>query len=181
MEQVILVNEKDQQVGVMKKLLAHEQGLLHRAFSIFIFNRKGQLLLQHRAATKYHSGGLWTNTCCSHPSPGEELLDAANRRLMEEMGMTCSLKHLFSFKYKVNLDHQLVEHELDHVFVAVSDQTPRLNPQEADEYRYESPGILLEEIDQNPDEFTEWFKISLRRVVDSVFKNSNDQVVNEVI
>ncbi len=173
MNQVILVNEQDEKVGVMDKLPAHEKGLLHRAFSIFAFNSKGQILLQLRMANKYHSGGLWTNTCCGHQAPGEELMDSANRRLMEEMGMKCSLNYLFSFQYKARLDHQLIEHEIDHVFFTISDQVPLLNPEEADDYRYESPAIVLREMEEYPDKFTEWFKISFRRVLNVVFKNGS--------
>jgi isopentenyl-diphosphate delta-isomerase len=173
MNQVILVNELDQDLGVIDKLPAHEKGLLHRAFSIFAFNSKGQVLLQQRMARKYHSGGLWTNTCCGHQAPGEELLDSANRRLMEEMGMSCSLNHLFSFHYKAILDHQLIEHEIDHVFFTISDQVPQLNPEEADDYRYESPAIVLKEMAENPDKYTEWFKISFGRVLDTVFGSKN--------
>ncbi len=168
-DQVILVNEQDERVGVMDKLPAHEKGLLHRAFSIFVFNSKGELLLQQRQSSKYHSGSLWTNTCCGHPVPGEELLDAANRRLMEEMGMKCSLNYLFTFMYKADLDHQLIEHEIDHVFFAISDELPLLNPDEAQAYRYEFPEHLLKEMNLHPDAFTEWFKISFQKVVDAVF------------
>lgn len=173
MNQVILVNEQDEKIGLMDKLPAHEKGLLHRAFSIFAFNSKGQVLLQQRVANKYHSGGLWTNTCCGHQSPDEELLSSANRRLMEEMGMTCSLNYLFSFQYKASLDHQLIEHEIDHVFFTVSDQVPLLNPEEAGDYRYESPEVVLREMEEHPDKFTEWFKISFRRVLKEVFENNN--------
>jgi isopentenyl-diphosphate delta-isomerase len=173
MNQVILVNEQDEKVGVMDKLPAHEKGLLHRAFSIFAFNSKGQVLLQLRMANKYHSGGLWTNTCCGHPAPGEELMDSANRRLMEEMGMTCSLNYLFSFQYKASLDHQLIEHEIDHVFFTISDQAPLLNPEEADDYRYESPAIILKEMEEHPDKFTEWFKISFQKVLTAIVKSRN--------
>lgn len=180
MNQVILVNEQDESVGVMDKLPAHEKGLLHRAFSIFAFNSKGQVLLQQRMATKYHSGGLWTNTCCGHQAPGEELMDSANRRLMEEMGMTCSLNYLFSFQYKANVDHQLIEHEIDHVFFTVSDQLPSLNPEEADDYRYESPAVILKEIEEHPGKFTEWFKISFQRVVNTVFRNGNQPLEMKV-
>lgn len=180
MNQVILVNEQDESVGVMDKLPAHEKGLLHRAFSIFAFNSKGQVLLQQRMATKYHSGGLWTNTCCGHQAPGEELMDSANRRLMEEMGMTCSLNYLFSFQYKANVDHQLIEHEIDHVFFTVSDQLPSLNPEEAEDYRYESPAVILKEIEEHPGKFTEWFKISFQRVVNTVFRNGNQPLEMKV-
>ena len=173
MNQVILVNEKDERVGVMDKLPAHEKGLLHRAFSIFVFNSKGQILLQQRMANKYHSGGLWTNTCCGHQVPGESLLESAKQRLMDEMGMICILNYLFSFQYKANLDHQLIEHEIDHVFYTVSDQLPLLNPEEADDYRYESPEMIRLEMEQHPDRFTEWFKLCFERVLNAVSKSDN--------
>src|SRR5258705_9255778 len=115
-EEVILVNENDEQVGVMEKMEAHQKGLLHRAFSVFIFNEKGQMLLQQRAATKYHSGGKWSNACCSHPRPGEELEAAAKRRLREELGIGTTLKKIFEFSYKVEFENGLTENELDHVF-----------------------------------------------------------------
>ena len=123
-EQVILVDKDDKQVGLMSKLEAHEKGVLHRAFSIFIFNSKYELLLQKRASSKYHSGGLWTNTCCSHPREGEDTLDAANRRLNEEMGIKTSLRKVYDFIYKAELDNQLTEHEFDHVFYGVFDNDP---------------------------------------------------------
>jgi isopentenyl-diphosphate delta-isomerase len=118
-EQVILVNEQDQPVGACEKMSAHEQGLLHRAFSVFIFNSRGRLLLQQRSKGKYHSGGLWTNTCCSHPRPGETTEDAAYRRLQEEMGFQTELFHAFTFTYRAELDKELVEHEIDHVFTGI--------------------------------------------------------------
>ena len=123
-EKVILVDKNDNQVGLMPKLEAHEKGLLHRAFSIFIFNSRYELLLQKRASSKYHSGGLWTNTCCSHPREGEDTLDAANRRLDEEMGIKTSLRKVYDFIYKAELDNQLTEHEFDHVFYGVCDSDP---------------------------------------------------------
>src|SRR5215468_430433 len=116
MEQVILVNELDEEIGTMEKLSAHEQGVLHRAISVFIFNEKGEMLLQQRASRKYHSGGLWTNACCSHPHPGEATHAAALRRLKEEMGFETSLKKAFDFVYKTSFDNGLTEHEFDHVF-----------------------------------------------------------------
>ena len=127
MEKVILVDKNDRQVGLMEKQEAHIKGLLHRAFSIFIFNTKNELLLQKRATQKYHSGGLWTNTCCSHPRENESTIDAAYRRLNEEMGMICDLKFKFNFIYKAKLDNNLYEHELDHVFFGFSDSTPKIN------------------------------------------------------
>ena len=165
MEKVILVNENDQEIGLMEKMEAHEKGLLHRAFSVFIFNSKGEMLLQKRANSKYHSPNLLTNTCCSHPRSGESTLAAANRRLMEEMGMTCELEHAFHFIYKVELDQGLYEHELDHVFIGTSDIEPIINPEEVSEFTYQTTGHILEEIDRNPSDYTEWFKICFNEVL----------------
>jgi isopentenyl-diphosphate delta-isomerase len=163
-EQVILVDSNDQPIGTMEKLRAHEEGLLHRAFSVFVFNSKGELLIHQRAAHKYHSGGLWTNTCCSHPRPGEETEIAAHRRLMEEMGMQCSLEHAFSFTYKSTFDNNLTEHEFDHVFVGTTDVAPVCNPQEVQDYRYVHPDMLDREIADNPEHFTTWFRICYPKV-----------------
>ncbi len=174
MNDVVLVNEKDEQIGVMDKMKAHELGVLHRAFSIFIFNSKGQLLLQRRADNKYHSASLWTNTCCSHPGDGEELIAAGNRRLMQEMGMKCQLRYVFNFIYKAALDNELIEHELDHVLVGFSDEKPVLNPEEVSSHRYESPDVILQEMKQHPERFTEWFKISFARVLASVLSKAAD-------
>lgn len=163
-DKVILVDDNDRPEGEMEKLEAHQQGLLHRAFSIFIFNSKMELLLQKRAQAKYHSGGLWTNTCCSHPRPGEITNDAANRRLQEEMGLECRLIKAFSFIYKVNLDNNLKEHEFDHVFIGKTDDPPRLNEEEAEDWKYNSIEEITTEIKKEPENFTEWFKIALPRV-----------------
>lgn len=164
MEEVVLVNEKDEPIGRMEKMEAHEKGLLHRAFSIFIFNSKGEMLLHQRALEKYHSGGLWTNTCCSHPRVNETLIDATNRRLQEEMGLSCMMDKVFQFIYRAELDHGLIEHELDHVFVGISDHQPSPNPQEVASFKY----ARLEDIDSailtQPETFTEWFKICYPRV-----------------
>ena len=138
MEKVILVDKTDHQIGEMEKQEAHIKGLLHRAFSIFIFNSKGEVLLQQRAFHKYHSGGLWTNTCCSHPRNGETTIQAANRRLMEEMGMSCVLTEEFSFIYKAKLDNDLYEHELDHVLFGTTDLLPQINKEEVADYKYSS-------------------------------------------
>jgi isopentenyl-diphosphate delta-isomerase len=167
-EQVILVDEHDLPQGQMDKLEAHEKGMLHRAFSVFIFNTKKELLLQRRAIDKYHSGGLWTNTCCSHPRVGEENLAAANRRLMEEMGMSCELNYLFNFTYKVKFDDGLTEHELDHVFYGMCDDVPVINPTEVDDYRYISLFDLKKEIDQHPEQYASWLKICLNTVIGSL-------------
>jgi isopentenyl-diphosphate delta-isomerase len=164
-EEVVLVNEKDEELGTMEKLEAHQKGALHRAFSIFIFNSKNELLLQKRASSKYHSGGLWTNTCCSHPRPGEDLLTAANRRLQEEMGLSCELTHRFIFIYKAPFSNGLTEHELDHVYTGQTDNLPSINTNEVDEFRYISISELKKNIKDNPQSFTEWFKISIDKVL----------------
>lgn len=161
---IVLVDENDLEVGVMEKMEAHRKGLLHRAFSVFIFNDKNEMLLQKRAASKYHSGGLWTNTCCSHPRPEEKLIVAANRRLKEEMGLTCDLKQSFSFIYKCELDNDLMEHELDHVLIGFCNETPTLNLEEVEDYRYISSEELKKEIADSPHMFTEWFKIALPKL-----------------
>ena len=159
-EKVILVDKNDNQVGLMPKLEAHEKGVLHRAFSIFIFNSKYELLLQKRASSKYHSGGLWTNTCCSHPREGEDTLDAANRRLDEEMGMKTSLRKVYDFIYKAELDNQLTEHEFDHVFYGVYDKDPILNKDEAEDFKWVDMETLNNDIIKNEDNYTVWFKIA---------------------
>lgn len=165
-ENVILVDTYDKEIGTMPKLEAHLEGLLHRAFSIFIFNKKGDLLLQQRALDKYHSAGKWTNTCCSHPRPGEDTLAAANRRLREEMGMSAELSHAFSFTYQADLLDGLTENEFDHVFFGISDEVPVLNPEEVLNYKYIDMQILAKEIDDYPDNYTAWLKICFNRVMD---------------
>lgn len=164
-EEVILVDKNDVECGTMEKMEAHKNGgTLHRAFSVFIFNTKGELLLQKRAKHKYHSGGLWTNTCCSHPRPGETTREAGNRRLAEEMGMECKLIELFSFEYNTELNQGIIEWELDHVLLGLSDKEPQINTDEVAEYKY----MPLDEIDNdlkiNPQNYTKWFKICFERV-----------------
>lgn len=158
MEEVILVDFADLQIGTMEKLQAHKEGRLHRAFSIFLFNERGEMLLQQRAFEKYHSGGLWSNTCCSHPRPNEEILDAAHRRLKEEMGIDCPLKKTFSFTYRAELDHGLIEYELDHVFIGKYDGPIFPNEEEVFAARWALPWTLLDEIAVEPEKFTYWFK-----------------------
>lgn len=165
MEHVILVNEADEPVGTMEKMEAHEKGVLHRAFSVFLFNAEGELLLHQRALSKYHSGGLWTNTCCSHPRPGETVLDAAHRRLMEEMGMQSDLSEAFSFLYRAELDRGMIEHELDHVVLGEAVDAPEPNPEEVESYRYVGLEALRDEMAAHPERFTEWFKICLPEVL----------------
>ena len=159
-ENVILVDEKDNQVGLMPKLEAHQKGLLHRAFSVFIFNSDYKLLLQKRASSKYHSGGLWTNTCCSHPRDGEDTADAANRRLYEEMGIKTSLRKVYEFIYRAELDNNLIENEFDHVFYGIYNDDPILNTDEADDFKWIDMETLRNDIDNNQDQFTVWFKIA---------------------
>ena len=165
MEEVILVDSKDVELGTMEKMEAHRNGgTLHRAFSVFVFNTKGELLLQRRAHHKYHSGGLLTNTCCSHPRPGETVREAGNRRLREEMGMECKLVELFSFEYKADLDAGMTEWELDHVLIGLSDVKPVINLEEVDEYLYKPLDEIDKDIKENPSNYTEWFKICFERV-----------------
>lgn len=158
-EKVVLVNPQDEVLGEMEKLQAHENGLLHRAFSVFVFNKKGEMLLQKRASEKYHSPNQWTNACCSHPRLNESYKDAANRRLQEELGITCGLTEKFNFIYKADVGNGLWEHELDYVFTAIYEDTFALNPEEVSEIRYISINDLEKEILENPEHFTEWFKI----------------------
>lgn len=163
-ELVILVDENDQQVGLMEKMEAHRKGLLHRAFSVFVFNSKGEIMIHQRAFEKYHSGGLWTNACCSHPREGETPEQAAHRRLGEEMGFDCELHKAFEFTYKAALDNELTEHEYDHVFIGTFDDEPNLNPDEVADYKFMSLEDLKEDISKNPKLYTEWFKIALNEV-----------------
>lgn len=156
--EVILVDDLDNVIGQMEKMEAHQKGLLHRAFSVFVFNSNNELLLQRRAFGKYHSEGLWTNTCCSHPLPGEVNHSAANRRLKEEMGMTCTLVESFSFIYYAELDNNLIEHELDHVLIGRSDEKPTLNKDEAIDFKWLSLDEITKEIEIQPELYTFWFK-----------------------
>ena len=158
-EQVILVNEKDEPIGLMGKMEAHEKGLLHRAFSVFVFNSKQEVLLQQRAACKYHSPNLWTNTCCSHPRAGETNQQAGERRLQEEMGLQVPLQEVFSFIYKAPFDNGLTEHEYDHVLVGYSDAQPQINPEEVASWKWLSLEAIKEDILQASERYTAWFKI----------------------
>lgn len=158
-EQVILVNEKDEQIGLMPKLEAHQKALLHRAFSVFIFNDASELMLQQRAMHKYHSPGLWTNTCCSHQRDGESSLEAGKRRLQEEMGFTTPLRETTSFIYKAPFDNGLTEHEYDHILVGEYNDAPIINKDEVAAWKWMSLEDIKEDIIQNPNRYTEWFKI----------------------
>lgn len=160
-EYLILTDEKDQFVGMMEKLLVHKLGLLHRAFSIFIFNTNGELLLQQRAIDKYHSGGLWSNTCCSHPRFQEEMADAVERRLWEEMGIRCATNFAFSFIYKAAFENGLTEHEYDHVYFGITDDIPVPNKTEVTNWKYMNLSALKFDIEQHPEKYSAWMKICL--------------------
>lgn len=166
---LILVDENDNPVGKMGKEEVHRRGLLHRAFSVFIFNTKGELLLQKRAEGKYHSGGLWTNTVCSHPRHGEELNDAVKRRLREEMGLDVTPKFAFSFTYRIEFENGLTEHEFDHVFIGVSDEKPQPDKEEVSEWKYEAPQKTLDDLKVYPMIYSAWFRICFPRVASTEF------------
>lgn len=159
MEQVILVDEDDRPLGLLEKMEAHRQGKLHRAFSIVLFNSRGELLLQKRASAKYHSGGLWTNTCCSHPQPGETMSQATRRKLKQEMGIDLQPEFAYTFLYKVALDNDLWEHELDHVYTGIYDGTPDINPDEVEDWKFIDLADLRHDMATHPDRYTHWFKI----------------------
>ena len=166
---MILVSETDDQLGLMGKMEAHEKGVLHRAFSVFVFNKNGELLLQQRALDKYHSPGLWTNTCCSHQRDGESSLGAGKRRLKEEMGFHCDLEEVFWFIYSAAFDNGLTEHELDHVMVGFYDYDPVINPQEVALFKWMSLDKVKQDIAEHPEHYTEWFKI--------IFKEYDERLI----
>jgi isopentenyl-diphosphate Delta-isomerase len=161
-EMLVLVDENDNEIGVEEKLAAHRAGALHRAFSIFVFNSRGELLITRRAPGKYHSPGLWTNTCCGHPRPGEELEAAARRRLREETGIVCELTHKSRFIYRTEFDNGLQEHELDHIFVATYDGALQIDPEEADAVEWVQPKAVVADVAANPGRYTVWFRLSLK-------------------
>ncbi|CAM1333662.1 isopentenyl-diphosphate Delta-isomerase [Tenacibaculum aestuariivivum] len=169
-EHVILVDSQDNPIGLMEKIEAHEKALLHRAFSVFIFNDKKELMLQQRAADKYHSPLLWTNTCCSHQRDGETNLGAGKRRLQEEMGFVCDLKEVFSFIYKAPFDNGLTEHELDHVMVGTFNNKPIINKEEVESYKWMPLEAVKKDIEEKPEIYTAWFKI--------IFKESYETLKN---
>lgn len=164
---VILVDSNDNTIGQMPKMEAHEKGMLHRAFSVLIFNSNGELLLQRRAVGKYHSGGLWTNTCCSHPQPGQDIAIAAVKRLQEEMGIRANIDYHSCFMYRTELDHGLQEYEFDHIYTGRSDELPVLNPDEVMEYKYLSPEKVSEDMLKNPETYSVWFKIIWHKLMDT--------------
>lgn len=172
MEQVILVDEMDSETGVMEKMEAHEKAVLHRAFSVFIFNNNGEMLMQRRALTKYHSGGLWTNTCCSHPRPGEETIAAATRRLQEELGFSTPIQKQFSFIYQADFDNGLTEYEFDHVFIGYYDGPILANPEEVAEFAYWPMNKVQSLVQTQPELFTAWFHIAFPKIMDWWQQNS---------
>ena len=166
-EMVILVNDRNEQIGLMPKMEAHEKALLHRAFSVFIFNDKKELMLQQRALDKYHSPGLWTNTCCSHQRDGETNIEAGKRRLMEEMGFVTELEESISFIYKAPFDNGLTEHEYDHVLLGNYNDNPEINPEEVASWKWMAVDKVKEDIEKQPELYTEWFKI----IFDKFYQN----------
>jgi isopentenyl-diphosphate delta-isomerase len=160
-EYVILVDDDDQTIGMEEKIKAHKKGLLHRAFSILIFNGHGALLLQKRNPHKYHCGNLWSNTCCSHPRPDEKLRHAAQRRLKEEMGLSCELHYLSRFRYFAEFDNGLIENEVDHIYYGFYNHNPVINAEEASDFKWIEPAPLLEDIGLNRNNFTPWLKPAL--------------------
>ncbi len=173
-EKVILVDTNDQQIGLMPKMEAHEKALLHRAFSVFVMNSKGEIMLQQRAAHKYHTPNLWTNTCCSHQRDGETNIQAGKRRLMEEMGFVVDLKEIFSFIYKAPFDNGLTEHEFDHVMVGYYEGEPNINPEEVKAWKWMAPEAVKAAIATNPDEYTAWFKIIFDKFYDHLMQQVHE-------
>jgi len=169
-EQVILVNEKDEQIGLMPKMEAHEKAVLHRAFSVFVFNDKDELMLQQRAADKYHSPLLWTNSCCSHQRDGESNLEAGKRRLQEEMGFVCELKEVTSFIYKAPFDNGLTEHELDHIMIGYYNEDPIMNREEVESFKWMPIEAVKNDIANTPEIYTEWFKIIFKKYYNFICK-----------
>lgn len=165
---VVLVNEKDEQIGLMEKIEAHEKALLHRAFSVFVFNDHGELMMQQRALGKYHSPGLWTNTCCSHPREGEGVVEAGKRRLQEEMGFQTALKKSISFIYKAPFDNGLTEHEFDHILLGHYNDSPILNPDEVEDWKWMKLEDIKQDIKRSPESYTPWFKIIFEKYYDSI-------------
>jgi isopentenyl-diphosphate Delta-isomerase len=164
MDQVILVTPEDEAIGTMEKMEAHRKGLLHRAFSVFLFDADGRMLLQQRAAGKYHGAHLWTNACCSHPLPGEEVADAVKRRLMQELGLKADVQPVFSFVYRADVENDLIEHEYDHVFAGEYGGDFQLNPMEVEAIRYEEISDIRNEVQEDPSRFTTWFRLAFPRI-----------------
>ncbi len=171
-EYVILVNADNEELGTMPKMEAHEKAVLHRAFSVFVMNNQGETMLQQRAAEKYHSPLLWTNTCCSHQRLGESNIEAGKRRLQEEMGFVTELKELFSFVYKAPFDNGLTEHELDHVLIGTYAGEPHINPEEVANWKWMKPAAIKEDIQRHPENYTAWFKIIFEKFYNHLIHNA---------
>jgi isopentenyl-diphosphate Delta-isomerase len=165
-ERVILVDESDREIGSEEKLEAHRQGKLHRAFSIFVFNPDGQILLQKRSGRKYHSSGLWSNTCCSHPQPGQRIESEVQRKLKQEMGFDCEPQWIFNFSYKVEFENHLIEHEIDHVFIGRYDGSPTPNPDEVDDWKWMDLETLVLDVKKNPEIYTYWLRSCIDQVLE---------------
>lgn len=175
--EIVLVDENDRQLGTMEKMETHEKGLLHRAFSIFIFNKNGEMLLQQRSLTKYHSGGLWTNACCSHPAPGEETIIAAQRRLQEELGFTTSIEKIFDFVYKADFENDLIEYEFDHVFTGEFEGEIIANKEEVKDYCYKSVQEIQQDLHHHSQKYTAWFQLAFPKIKDWWNKRYSDQLI----
>ncbi len=177
-EQVILVNKKDQPIGLMDKLEAHEKGALHRAVSVFIFNSDNQLLIQRRSFAKYHTPGIWSNTACSHPRNNESTILCANRRLFEEMGIITKVRPIFNFLYKAEFINTLIEHELDHVFIGFSNKNPDPNPEEVCDWKYVDENCLKKLLHDNPEAYSPWFKMCYKRAFKKAYALNCKELIN---
>jgi isopentenyl-diphosphate delta-isomerase len=179
-EQVILVNKKDQPIGLMDKLEAHKKGALHRAVSVFIFNSDNQLLIQRRSLGKYHTPGIWSNTACSHPRNNESTILCANRRLFEEMGIITKVRSIFTFLYKAELSSDLIEHELDHVFIGFTNKKPNPNPEEVCDWKYIDETSLEKLFHDIPDAFSPWFKMCCARAFESAYTQNSKELIHSL-
>jgi isopentenyl-diphosphate delta-isomerase len=179
-EQVILVNKKDQPIGLMDKLEAHKKGALHRAVSVFIFNSDNQLLIQRRSLGKYHTPGIWSNTACSHPRNNESTILCANRRLFEEMGIITKVRSIFTFLYKAELSSDLIEHELDHVFIGFTNKKPNPNPEEVCDWKYIDETSLKKLFHDIPDAFSPWFKMCCARAFESAYTQNSKELIHSL-
>lgn len=174
MDKVVLVDENDNEIGTEEKIKAHENGgKLHRAFSVFVFNSKGELMLQKRAKSKYHFGGLWTNTCCSHPQPDEPIEETVHKKLQQEMGFDTDLREAFTFTYRAEHENGLTEHELDHVFIGNFEGEPNPDPEEADDWKWISKEDIRKDVEEDPDNYTPWFRVALERVLEKVISEKD--------
>lgn len=162
---IVLVDKKDKKIGEDYKIKVHKEGKLHRAFSIFIFNSKGETLLQKRSFKKYHSGGLWSNACCSHPNLKENIVSSARKRLKEEMGFNCKLKEIFSFIYKAKLNKKFIEHEFDHVLIGKFNGKPKINTNEVEDFKWVNYKFLIDDVKKHPQNYTYWFKKCYKKVI----------------